>query len=110
MIHNFQLLRGPEFDNSGQFDLQSTMMYQGDAFALPGQKTLVPARPGVQLPTGPIGFPSNVDVDRLCRLYPRECRRRLERNQLWGEEEYDEWYGVNFSDEELEAWLASDDA
>ena len=85
-------------------------MYQGDAFALPGQRTLVPVRPGTRLPTGPIEYPSNTDVSRLCSLYPRECRARMESNQLLEIEDYDEWYGVDFSDEELEAWLASDDA
>ena len=69
-------MQGPGIDNTGAYDVTSTMHYRRDAFALPGQATLVAARAGVQVPARNIGFPSNTDIDRLCKLYPGQCRGR----------------------------------
>jgi len=108
LISNFNLVQGPGVDNSGAYDIGSTMQYRRDAFALSGQATLVPARAGVTVPSQNIGWPSNTDIARLCKLYPRQCRGKkkkiAEEDDL---EEIDEFYGIGFSQEELEEYLSS---
>ena len=70
-MYNFDILRG--LDHSQGYDTASIMHYVADEFALPGTHTLIPARPGVVVPTVHALGPSLGDRDGVCRLYREQC-------------------------------------
>lgn len=72
-LSDFDIIDAPGFDWTGPYDINSTMEYRADAFALPGTDTLISARAGVVVPLSNIGFPSSLDFDRVCKMYAPWC-------------------------------------
>jgi hypothetical protein len=72
-LGDFAILTDSAFDWTGPYDINSTMEYRADGFALPGTDTLTPARAGVVVPVNNIGYPSPLDFDRVCKLYAPWC-------------------------------------
>lgn len=70
---NFDIQAGPGFDFNGPYDINSTMEYRADAFALPDTETLTSAKAGIVVPVNNIGFSSPIDFDRICKLYAAWC-------------------------------------
>ena len=72
-LSDFDIIDAPGFDWTGPYDINSTMEYRADAFALPGTDTLISAGVGVVVPLSNIGFPSPLDFDRVCKMYAPWC-------------------------------------
>ena len=66
---------GPEtyMDAEGSYDLLSVMHYRADASAQDGKITLVSKNPQIPIPLLGRDQPSEGDVARLCKRYPKEC-------------------------------------
>jgi len=70
---NFVILSGPSFDASGAYDVNSIMQYRASSFAIPGKDTLIPAVPGIVIPSINPSAIDSMDADRICKLYSAKC-------------------------------------
>lgn len=65
-----------KLDYSGAYDTKSVMHYPSTAFARDKTNTLVIVKKVYEIPDLPPKKPSILDLDRVCKIYSNECRKK----------------------------------
>lgn len=71
--YQFVVYDDPSYDSSGLYDVHSIMHYTSNAFAIDNTSTLTSSDPAEPIPDLQPPFPSQVDLERICKMYHNEC-------------------------------------